>query len=339
MEVSVAWLSRQFRNFGAALLAVAIATPALAQQEVKIGIGFGISFLPVYLMDELKLVEKHAKAAGLDVKTSYARFSGTGPMQDAILSGSIDMGPLGIAGLLLAWEKAKGTPQQTFAISGVTTLPLVLLTNQPNVKKLADLKPTDRISMPSLVSPQMFLLQMQSEKEFGKGQQDKLRGQIVALPHPESVNALISGSTEVTAYFAPPPFIQLALKSPKVSKVLVSSDIAGKQSFIVMEATKKWIDANPKMPDVIANATDEAAAIIKNDPKQAAEIYLKREPQKSIDLDGMIAILKEYKDEYGSAVYGVQATADFMGRLGQLKNPPKSWKDVVTPSILNTPST
>ena len=335
----MAWLSRQFRNTCGALLAAAIATPALAQQDVKIGIGFGISFLPVYLMDEFKIIEKNAKAAGLDVKTSYARFSGTGPMQDAVLSGSIDMGPLGIAGLLLAWEKAKGTPQQAFAISGVTSLPLVLLTNRPDVKKLADFKPTDRISMPSLVSPQMFLLQMQSEKEFGAGQQDKLRNQIVALPHPESVNALASGSTEVTAYFAPPPFIQLALKSPKVSKVLVSSDIAGKQSFLIMEATKRWIEANPKLPDVIAKSIDEAAAIIKNDPKKAAEIYLQREPSKMIDLDGMTAILKEYSDEYGSAVYGVQATADFMGRLGQLKNPPKSWKDVVTPSIVKSPST
>jgi NitT/TauT family transport system substrate-binding protein len=335
----MAWLSRQFRSICAVLLTAVIAMPALAQQEVNLGIGFGISFLPLYLMDELKIIEKNAKAVGLDVKTSYARFSGTGPMQDAILSGSIDMGPLGIAGLLLAWEKAKGTPQQAFAISGVTTLPLALLTNQPNVKKLADFKPTDRISMPSLVSPQMFLLQMQAEKEFGKGQQDKMKSQIVALPHPESVNALISGSTEVTAYFAPPPFIQLALKSPKVSKVLVSSDIAGKQSFIIMEATKKWIDANPKLPDVIAKSIDEAAAIIKSDPKKAAEIYLQREPQKQLDLDGMIAILKEYKDDYGSAVYGVQATADFMGRLGQLKNPPKSWKDVVTPSIVKSPST
>jgi NitT/TauT family transport system substrate-binding protein len=286
----------------------------------------------------MKLVEQQAKAIGLDVKTSYARFSGTGPMQDAILSGSIDMGPLGIAGLLLAWEKAKGTPQQTFAISGVTTLPLVLITNQPNIKKLGDFKPTDRIAMPSLVSPQMFLLQMQSEKEFGKGQHDKMKPQIVAMPHPESVNALVSGSTEVTAYFSPPPFTQLALRSPKVSTVLVSSDIAGKQSFIVMEATKKWIEANPKLPDVIAKAVNEAAAIIKNDPKTAAELYLKREPSKLVDLDAMIAILKQYKDDYGSEVQGVQATADFMARLGQLKNPPKSWKDVVTPSIMNTPS-
>jgi NitT/TauT family transport system substrate-binding protein len=326
------------RNALVALTLTAAATPAVAQQDIKIGLGFGISFLPVYLMDEMKLVEKQAKAVGLDVKTSYARFSGTGPMQDAILSGSIDMGPLGIAGLLLAWEKAKGTGQQAFAISGVTTLPLVLVTNQPNIKKLADFKPTDRIAMPSLVSPQMFLLQMQSEKEFGKGQHDKLKQQVVSLPHPESVNALVSGSTEVTAYFSPPPFTQLALKSPKVSTVLVSNDIAGKQSFLIMEATKKWIEANPKLPDVIAKAIDEAASIIKNDPKAAAELYLKREPSKLFDVDAMIEILKQYKDDYGSEVQGVQATAAFMAGLGQLKNPPKSWKDVVTPSILNTPS-
>jgi NitT/TauT family transport system substrate-binding protein len=327
------------RNAAVALLLPAFATSALAQQEVKIGIGFGISFLPVYLMDELKLVEKYAKEAGLDVKTSYARFSGTGPMQDAVLSGSIDMGPYGTAGLLIAWEKAKGTPLQTFAISGVTTLPLVLITNQPEVKKLSDLKPTDRIAMPSPVSPQAFLLQMAAEKEFGRGQQDKYKNQIASLPHPESVNALVSGSTEVTAYFSPPPFTQLALKDSKVHRVMESTEVfGGKASFLIMGATKRWIDANPKLPDVIVKAIDEAAGIIKNDPKRAAEIYLKREQVKGFDAAAIEEILKQYKDEYGSSVQGVQQTADFMGRLGQLKNPPKSWKEIVTPSIANTPS-
>jgi NitT/TauT family transport system substrate-binding protein len=321
-----------------ALACAAIATPVMAQQEIKIGIGFGVAFLPTYLMDEFKLVEKHAKAAGLDVKTTYHRFSGSGPMQDAVLSGAVDMGPYGISALLIAWEKARGTPQQTFAISGVTTVPMVLLTNKPHVKRLADLTPNDRVSMPSLVSPQAFLLQMQSEKEFGAGQQDKLKPQIVSLPHPDSVNALISG-TEVTAYFAPPPFIQVALKNPKVSKIMSSDDIiGGKASFLIMGATKKWIEANPKLPDVIVKAVDEAAALIKNEPRKAAEIYLQREPSKFVDLDAVEAILKEYKDEFGSPVQGVQVNADFMAKQGQLKAPPKSWKEIVTPSIANSPS-
>jgi NitT/TauT family transport system substrate-binding protein len=209
-------------------------------------------------------------------------------------------------------------------------VPMVLLTNRPNVKRLADLTPSDRISMPSLVSPQAFLLQMQSEKEFGAGQQDKLKPQIVSLPHPDSVNALISGSSEVTAYFAPPPFIQVALKNPKVARIMSSDDIiGGKASFLIMGATKKWIEANPKMPDVIVKAVDEAAAMIKNE---------QREPSKFVDIDAVEAILKEYKDEFGSPVQGVQVNADFMAKQGQLKAPPKSWKEIVTPSIANSPS-
>jgi len=334
------WFSlRVMRQAGFGLICAAVATPAIAQQEIKIGIGFGVAFLPTYVLDEMKLVEKHAKAAGLDVKTTYHRFSGSGPMQDAILSGAVDMGPYGISALLIAWEKARNTPQQTFAISGVTTVPMVLLTNKPNVKKLADFTPNDRISMPSLVSPQAFLLQMQSIKEFGEGQQDRLKPQIVSLPHPDSVNALISGSTEVTGYFAPPPFIQVALKNPKVSRVMSSEEIiGGKASFLIMGATKKWIDANPKMPDVIVKAIEESAAFIKTEPKKAAELYLQREPSKFVDLAAVESILKEYKDEFGSAVHGVQVNADFMAKLGQLKNPPKSWREIVTPSIANTPS-
>lgn len=221
-----------------ALCAALTGHPAQAQQELKIGIGFGVGFLPFYVMDEMKLVEKHAKAAGLDVKAGFQRISGSGPMQDAILSSAIDMGAYGTSPILIAWEKARGTPQQIFVISGLTTVPMVLLTNKTNVKKLADFGPQDRIAMPSIVSPQMFILQMQSVKEFGDGQHDKVKSQIVSLPHPESVNALLS-SQEVTAYFAPPPFIQVVRKNPKISVMMSSTDVlGGKASFVVIGANK-----------------------------------------------------------------------------------------------------
>ena len=79
-----------------ALILTAALTPAHAQQEVKIGIGFGIGFLPTFILDELDLVEKHAKAEGLDVKATYNRFSGSAAMQDAVLSGSVDVGVYGV---------------------------------------------------------------------------------------------------------------------------------------------------------------------------------------------------------------------------------------------------
>ena len=50
------------------LAAALLAAPqgARAQSETKIGIGFGIGFLPMFIADDMKLVEKHAKAAGIE---------------------------------------------------------------------------------------------------------------------------------------------------------------------------------------------------------------------------------------------------------------------------------
>ncbi len=325
---------------GLAAFAVLCATAAQvrAQDQVKIGIGFGLAFLPVYICQDLKLVEKHAKELHLDVKASYQRFVGSGPMQDAIASGAIDIGPYGTAPLLAAWDKAKDTPQQILAVSGITTMPLTLVSNRPNVATIADFQPTDRIAMPSLTAPQMYLLQMQSEKTFKA--YDKLQDQVVAMPPAEAVTALVDGSGLATAYFGSPPYTQLALRDAKVHRVLGSADaVNGKASFLIMGATRAYIEAHPQMPDAIDKAMDDAARIIRSDPRRAAQIYLTHEPSMSLSGPLIEAVLREIKDEFGSPVYGVQAFADFMGRHGELKTPPKSWKDIVAPALLSSPST
>jgi NitT/TauT family transport system substrate-binding protein len=312
--------------------------PAFAQDQVKIGIGFGLAFLPVYICEDLKLVEKRAKEQHLDIKASYQRFVGAGPMQEAIASGAIDMGPYGTAPLLAAWEKAKDTPQQIFAVSGITTMPLTLVSNQPNVATIADFQPADRIAMPSLTAPQMYLLEMQSEKTFKA--YDKLRDQVVAMSPSEAVTALVDGSGPVTAYFASPPFTQLALRDAKVHRVLSSADVmSGRASFLIMGATRAYIEAHPQMPEAIGKAMEDAARIIRSDPRRAAQIYLTHEPSMSLSGPLIEAVLREIKDEFGSAVYGVQVFADFMGRHGELKTPPKSWKDIVAPALLSSSST
>jgi NitT/TauT family transport system substrate-binding protein len=325
-------------GLAAAAVLLATAAPAFAQDQVKIGIGFGLAFLPFYICQDLKLVEKRAKELHLDVKANYQRFLGAGPMQDAIASGAIDMAPYGTAPLLAAWENAKDMPQQILAVSGITTMPLTLVSNRPNVATIADFQPTDRIAMPSLTAPQMYLLEMQSEKTFKA--YDKLRDQVVAMPPPEAVTAMADDLGLVTAYFASPPYTQLVLRDAKVHRVLGSADvIGGKASFLIMGATRAYIEAHPQMPDALGKAMDDAARIIRADLARAAQIYLTNEPSMSLSGPLIEAVLREIKDEFGSAVYGVQAFADFMGRHGELKAPPKSWKDIVAPALLNSPST
>jgi NitT/TauT family transport system substrate-binding protein len=331
------------RSFTAFVLLCTTLTPAFAQDEVKIGFGFGLAFLPIYVCEDLKLVEKHAKAAGLDVKTSFQRFMGAAQLHDAVTSGAVDMGPFGTAPLLAAWQSGTGTPGQMFAVSGITSLPLTLLSNQPNEKSLADLTPADRIAVPTLSSPQKYLLEIQLEKKtFGFFTYDQMNKQLVAMSHADAIAALVQGTSadKVTAYFASPPFSELALRDANVHPILTSADVmGGKFSFLIMGATKAYIDAHPQMPEVIAKAIDEAARIIHDDPRRAAQIFLTHEPSGFLNSATVETVIKDIKDEFGSAIYGVQTMADFMGRHGELNAPPKSWKDVVAPALLNSPST
>jgi len=333
------------RSIGALVIFSATLMPASAQQQVRIGTGFGLAFLPVYICEDLKLIEKYAGQAHLDVKASFPRLMGAAQVQSEIASGAIDMGPFGTAPLLAAWVKAKDTPQQIFAVAGMTSLPLELVSNQPDEHSFVDLKESDRIAVPTITSPQVQLLQMQAEKIFGRS--DRLSGQLVVLPHADAIDALgegagqgaDNGNARVTAYFSSPPFTELALRNPDVHPILTSSDVMnGKFSFLIIGATKAYIERQPQMSEVVDKAMDEAARIIRDDPRRAAQIYLTHEPSGTLNGATMGAVIGDVRDQFGSAVYGVQSMADFMARHGELKTPPHSWKDVVAPALLNSPS-
>jgi hypothetical protein len=66
---------------------------------------------------------------------------------------------------------------------------------------------------------------------------------------------------------------------------------------------------------------------------------LTHEPSGAINSAEMEAVIRDIKDEFGSAIYGVQTIADFMARHGELKTPPHNWKEIVAPALLNSPST
>jgi sulfonate transport system substrate-binding protein len=311
---------------------------APAQEQVRIGLGYGFAFLPIYVCEDLNLIEKHAKAAHLDVAAKFQHFTNSGELHAALATGQVDMAPFGTAPLLAGALQTKETGRQIVAVSGITSLPLTLLSNQADERVIADLKASDHIAVPTLTSPQIYLLQMQSEKTFGKF--DRLRNQIVMLAHPQAIAALADNNGEITAYFSSPPFTQIARRAANVHAVLSSSDVMnGKSSFLILGALRSYVSAQPQVAELVMKAIDEAARLIRDDPKRAAQIYLTHEPSAALNGAAMEAIIRETKDEFGSPVYGVQATADFMARIGELKGSLRSWKDIAAPALLNSPST
>ena len=57
--------------------------------EIKVAQQYGISYLPLMIMEEQKLIEKQAKVLGVDVAVGWARFAGGNVMNDALLSNSM----------------------------------------------------------------------------------------------------------------------------------------------------------------------------------------------------------------------------------------------------------
>ena len=82
----------------ALLLVLALLSPAVSAElaEINVAQQYGIGYLSLMVMEEQKLIEKHAKAAGLDVKVNWAKFAGGNVMNDALLSGSLQFASGGV---------------------------------------------------------------------------------------------------------------------------------------------------------------------------------------------------------------------------------------------------
>jgi len=75
------------------LLAGSLAAPQVAQAEGQIRIAeqFGIVYLLLNVVRDQQLIEKHGKADGLDIKVDWQQLSGGAAINDALLSGAIDI--------------------------------------------------------------------------------------------------------------------------------------------------------------------------------------------------------------------------------------------------------
>lgn len=305
--------------------------------EVRIAQQYGISYLPLMLIEQNRLLEKQAAARGLgDLKITWAKFAGGNVMNDALLSGSLDFAAAGVAPATTLWAKTRGTPQEVRLVSAMNSMPIYLNTRNPNVKTLKDFSDKDKIALPAVkVSIQAVTLQMAAEKAFGEGKHNQLDAYTVSLAHPDAQAALLSGNSEITGHFSSPPFQYQQLEKPGIRTVVNSYDVlGGPATFNVVYSTAKFRDANPKTYQAFLAAFEEATAIINKDKKAAAEFYLKVSKDKDTVKD-ILAMLNDPQIEYTLTPRNITKYADFLYKIGTIKQKPASWKDLFFPEVHN----
>ena len=319
------------------LVAVVVSPASAETKTVRIAKQFGISYLPLVLIEEQKLIEKHAKEQGLDVSVEWLRFTGGSAMNEAILSGNLDLASGGVGPLLTIWAKTRNN-YKVKGVSSFNAMPLFLNTTNPNVKTIQDFTDKDRIALPAVKSSiQAVTLQIAAEKAFGKGQANKLDRITVSLGHPDGQAALLSGRSEVTAHFTAAPFSYDELADPRVHKVLDSFEVlGGPHTYNSVWASSKFHDQNPKLIKAFLAALVEALNFIKTEPAKAAAIWVKAENSKLTPEEATALIVKP-ENEWTLTPKKISVYADFLFSTGTISAKPESWKDVFFDDIHDLP--
>jgi NitT/TauT family transport system substrate-binding protein len=302
--------------------------------ELRLGHQFGLGYLQFYIMNDLGLVQKYAKAEGMpDLKVTYKEIGSPSVLNDAILSGSLDMVSAGPPPFLNLWDRTKGNLGVRMLVA-LNMQPMRLNTNNPKWKTACDFTTSDRIAVPGVkTSTHAILLNMLAEKCFGAEKRNFFESREIPMKHPDAVIALTSGKSEITGHFATIPYQNIELQNSSIHTVVSSYDLTGGPSTVTgVWLSEKFYNDNPKVVRAAYQAFSEATDIIRKDPKRAAQIYRKLDKSNPLSQEQVEQILTDPEVIYSLAPQKMMVWATTMHKIGLLKNEPKNWKELFFPA-------
>ncbi|MGI4720338.1 MAG: ABC transporter substrate-binding protein [Janthinobacterium lividum] len=313
-----------------AALALGVSGAAQAEGRIRIAEQFGVVYLLLNVAQDQKLIEKHGRKQGVDIDVDWVKLSGGAAVNDALLSGSIDVAGAGagLGPLFTIWDRTSGR-QNVRAVASLGNFPYYLVSTNPAVKTIADFSQKDRIALPAVtVSVQARILQMAAAKQWGKAEFRKLDPITQTVPHPDAAAAVIAGKTELNAHFGNPPFQEQELAgNPKAKIVLNSYDVlGGPSSATVLYATEKYVKENPKTYRAFIDALVEAAQLASTNPEAAADAYL-RVNKGNIDRALLVKVIRNPQVQFKVAPQNTLVLGQFLHEVGAIKTKPASWRD------------
>ncbi len=162
-------MKRMGAVLAAGLLWLGAATTARAETDrLRIGLQYGLPYMQLVIMQDHDFIGPRARAAGLpDLKPEFITMGGPAVLNDSVISGAIEVGAVGMSNLVTMWDKTTRNIGIR-GLAGMNIMPLLLVTNDPRIKTVADYGPTDRIAVPSVkVSMQAMMLDVLAARAFG----------------------------------------------------------------------------------------------------------------------------------------------------------------------------
>ena len=98
-----------FLLFGLAVVSHTAHTARAQAETARVVLQYGISYLPLSVMQAEEIWERKAKELGLDLRVEWQNLGNGGALNDAILTGSADLAAGGLAPMLKLWDRTQKT--------------------------------------------------------------------------------------------------------------------------------------------------------------------------------------------------------------------------------------
>jgi NitT/TauT family transport system substrate-binding protein len=319
----------------AAVMVVAFTSAAPASRSqagppAKLTIAYqpGLGYAPLILMKQLRTIEKRYPGTTVEWKVLA---SGT-PITQGIITGDIHIGAVGTGPMLVGW--ARGV--QWKIIAPLNLGDLWLMAKNPSIRTIADLR-GKRIATPTNTSIQAVMLRKMAQVKLGDHK--ALDSGLVALDHPDGMQALLTG--QIDAHFTSPPF-QFQERVRGAHIVGKSYGYFGAHSFLVTVMQQKFYDEHTAFARFFYNQIVAMHNLINKNPTRVARVL-------EADAGGQ-PTWRQFKQwlaakdpttkrpalTWTTRPLGLMRTAAFMNKTGQLSKAPGNWRELVFPPVYPT---
>ncbi|MCR5137848.1 MAG: ABC transporter substrate-binding protein [Oscillospiraceae bacterium] len=287
-------------------------TAAEAKPTKTINIAYqgGIGYAPIHVMETKNLIEKNYPG---EIKVTFQKLDSGAAINEGIIGGSIQIGCMGVAPAVSG--AAAGIPYKI--VSGLCAQSHGLMSNNPEIRTLADIKDTDKIALVNTGSIQHILLAMTAEKVLGDAH--ALDNNIQKMSHAEGMAALESGTVQL--HLTSSPFIYQERANERYNELTELNEVWPVGNTFLVAMASESISEDQELFQAVKKAFDEAIRFINEDRKGIVEIesrYLGLEPEE-VEAD-----LNQPECQFSAELKGVQDMADFMYRAGFIEKEMKA---------------
>ena len=254
-----------------------------------------------------------------ETEISWQQLSSGAAIRDGMLAGDINVGSGGVGPFLVGYDGGVDWK----LLSALNEMDLWLMAMDAEYQSLNDFQDGGKIAMPAPDSIQAVVLRRGAQEQLGDAK--ALDSNIVALGHPDGLQALLSG--QIAGHLTSPPF-QFQEQDQGAHRVLSSFDLFGPHTFNSVFVRQNYHDDNPEAMEALYSDIQRATELIHDDPDAAAEV-LSAESEDDTSPEDFKRFMSEEGVTYTTEPRGFIEFAEFMQQSGLIKNVPESESDLV----------